>query len=217
MDRLQSQSALQHQMQQPTDPAEGTLQNKRYKCHLCFYSIDKKQRLEKCHLHSLNCQPTDPAEGTLQNKRTSATCALNFTTYIIQPAGTHTALEKTSRGALTELVGLHTRLNLKSEKSALLLYLLIDPLHREGLLVQVCEGQLRRYQRTTWKNLQGRLFEARRTFEDGEKTSKAKLSLLSSEVRDGYLRLNWLCNDEESVAFHVDSSSGPAAPIQQQV
>ncbi|KAI8497649.1 hypothetical protein Bbelb_243010 [Branchiostoma belcheri] len=74
---------------QPTDPAEGTLQNKWYKCHLCSYSIDKKQRLEK--------------------------------------------------------------------------------------------------------------------------------SLLSSEVRDGYLRLNWLCNDEESVAFHVDSSSGPAAPIQQQV
>ncbi|XP_078702152.1 uncharacterized protein LOC144928065 isoform X2 [Branchiostoma floridae x Branchiostoma belcheri] len=34
-------------VQQPTDPAEGTLQNKRYKCHLCSYSIDKKQRLDR--------------------------------------------------------------------------------------------------------------------------------------------------------------------------
>ncbi|XP_066264253.1 uncharacterized protein [Branchiostoma lanceolatum] len=32
---------------QQTDPAEGTLQNKRYKCHLCSYSIDKKQRLDR--------------------------------------------------------------------------------------------------------------------------------------------------------------------------
>ncbi|KAI8497693.1 zonula adherens maintenance [Branchiostoma belcheri] len=44
-----------HPPKQPTDPAEGTLQNKRYKCHLCSYSIDKKQRLdqhmEKQHLH----------------------------------------------------------------------------------------------------------------------------------------------------------------------
>ncbi|KAI8487178.1 hypothetical protein Bbelb_349760 [Branchiostoma belcheri] len=64
-----------------------------------------------------------------------------------------------------DVEGWHTRLNLKAKKAALLLYLLIDLLHREGRLVwmqtrQVCEGQLRRYQRTAYKNLQGRLFEA---------------------------------------------------------
>ncbi|KAI8487933.1 hypothetical protein Bbelb_343810 [Branchiostoma belcheri] len=84
-----------------------------------------------------------------------------------------------------DVEGWHTRLNLKAKKSALPLYLLIDLLHGEGRLVrvqacQVCEGQLRRYQRATYKNLQGRLFEAWRKFEVGDKTAKDLLVTCAS-------------------------------------
>ncbi|XP_066274964.1 uncharacterized protein [Branchiostoma lanceolatum] len=76
-----------------------------------------------------------------------------------------------------DVEGWHTRLNLKAKKSALPLYLLVDLLHREARLVrvqarQVCEGELRRYQRTTYRNLQGSLFRAWQKFANGEKSAK---------------------------------------------
>ncbi|CAH1255651.1 Hypp1584 [Branchiostoma lanceolatum] len=64
------------------------------------------------------------------------------------------------------------------------MYLLISLLHRESQLVavytrQVPEGNVRRYQRATYRRIQGRLFAEWEKFAAGETTAKMLLEVCS--------------------------------------
>ncbi|XP_066268880.1 uncharacterized protein [Branchiostoma lanceolatum] len=83
-----------------------------------------------------------------------------------------------------DVEGWHNRLNLKAKKPNLPMYLLISLLHRESQLVavytrQVPEGNVRRYQRATYRRIQGRLFTEWEKFAAGETTAKMLLEVCS--------------------------------------
>ena len=87
-----------------------------------------------------------------------------------------------------DLEGWHNGLNRRAKgKSQLPLYLLIQLLHKESSLVSlqirlVSERRLRRHQRTTYKNLQKRLFSLWHEYEAGQKNTKQLLEASSHLV-----------------------------------
>ena len=88
-----------------------------------------------------------------------------------------------------DLEGWHNALNRRAKgRSQLPLYILIQLLHKEASLVflqirLVSERRLKRHQRTTYRNMQKKLFSLWNDYEDGRKNSKQLLEACSYLVQ----------------------------------
>ena len=111
----------------------------------------------------------------------------NWVTSHTFPPATWSVYKETVR-TNNDLEGWHNGLNRRDKgKSNQPLYVLIQLLHKEAALVSLkirleSERRLRRHQRTTYRNMQKRLFSLQQQYEEGEKNSKQLLKACSHLV-----------------------------------
>ena len=84
-----------------------------------------------------------------------------------------------------DVEGWHRRLNVQARRGQLPLYMLIELLHRESKLVElqatlVSDNRLKRYQRTKYTNMQGRIFTLWDEYSEEKRTTSSLLTACSN-------------------------------------